>query len=57
MAGRDGTFHIWDIESGKELHKLEGHAGTLWSVDYSPDGKKLLTVATGDNTVRIWTLE
>jgi WD40 repeat protein len=44
---------IWDVETGKRLHTLHGHAKVVSSVTYSPDGKH---VATGgqDGTGRIW---
>ncbi len=32
---------------------LNGHTGNLWTSEYSPDGKKIVT-ASSDNTVRVW---
>ena len=55
-ASMDKTARIWDIESGTELRKLEGHTGNIQSVAFSPDGKRIVT-ASRDNTARIWTLE
>jgi len=68
----DGVVRIVDAESGKELHKLEGHIGNISSIAFSPDGRRVITGGgdkfvrifpnvqvpeSGDNTVRIWTLE
>ena len=50
----DGTARIWDVESGRELQKLEGHTGSITSAVFSPDGKKIVTTNSKDNISRIW---
>ena len=49
------TSRMWDIETGKELHKFEG------TVDiFSPDGKKIATSRASvdeKDSVRIWDAE
>ncbi len=35
--GWDGTYHIWDITSGKEIEPTKRYATKLSSVAYSPD--------------------
>jgi WD40 repeat protein len=48
-----GAIRLWEVATGKELHKLKGHdAGTL-SVAFAADGK---TLASGgaDGVVRLW---
>jgi RNA polymerase sigma factor (sigma-70 family) len=44
---------LWDVASGKELHRLEHDEGSLRTIAFSPDGK---TVAGGGTLgwVRIW---
>jgi WD40 repeat protein len=44
---------IWDVETGKRLHTLHGHAKVVSSVAYSPDGKHVITGGQ-DGTGRIW---
>src|SRR5262249_31554055 len=49
----DGMVRIWDIASGKELRKWQGHdSGTTGGMALSTDGKLL---ATADyKTIRLW---
>ena len=52
-ASWDETVRIWDVQTGKELQKLEGHTKVVSSASFSPDGKRIVS-ASWDNTVRIW---
>ncbi|MBA4159125.1 MAG: pentapeptide repeat-containing protein [Gemmatimonadetes bacterium] len=55
-GGDDNTVRLWEVESGRELRRLEGHSGSVQSVAFSPDGQRL---ASGghDDTVRLWEVE
>src|SRR5262245_11709233 len=48
-------LRLWNLETGKD-RKLTGHASGIPSVDFSPDGKRLLS-ASYDGTLRIWDVE
>ena len=50
---RPGEVRLWDLSTGKEKAKLDGHQSTVWSVAFSPDGK---TLASGDEDgiVKFW---
>jgi WD40 repeat protein len=43
----------WDVRTGKLLAEFVGHANTVESARYSPDGRLLVT-ASADYGVRIW---
>ncbi|CAN5886045.1 hypothetical protein BH23PLA1_BH23PLA1_31290 [soil metagenome] len=55
-TGADGKIRVFDPDSGKPLHTLEGHNDWVYSLALSPDGK---TLASGswDGEVRLWGLE
>jgi len=52
-AGTDNNVMIWDIETGNEVLKLEGHTDSVNDVNYSPDGNYILT-SSDDSTLRLW---
>ena len=49
----DYTLKLWDSQSGKLLHSLEGHKEKITRIDFSPDGKKTVS-GSWDNTAKIW---
>jgi WD40 repeat protein len=52
-AGTDKVLHLWDVETGQQVHELKGHKHALCGIAFSPDGKRL---ASGDvrSTIRLW---
>lgn len=40
-----GGPRVWDVASGKELFRLEGHSADVLASAFSPDGKRIATVA------------
>ncbi|BBO59426.1 pentapeptide repeat-containing protein [Mycoavidus sp. B2-EB] len=55
-GGQHGRIKLWDMESGKALHTLQGHNSDVRNVKFSPDGK-LLAAATEDNLTTLWRVE
>src|SRR5262245_25274115 len=47
------TVRLWNVETGKEVRALAGHALEVSSVAFAPNGKSLLS-SSFDQTVRLW---
>ena len=57
---REGIVKIWQLSANKTQVILEstthGHSGMIWSVDFTPDGRRLVSAGT-DHSARIWNVE
>ncbi|MEH2047023.1 serine/threonine-protein kinase [Nostoc sp.] len=49
----DNTIKLWDVNTGKEIRTLTGHANWVNSVTFSPDGK-FLASGSADCTIKLW---
>ena len=54
-ADEAGGLILWDGESGRLAHRLEGHTKPIRGVDWSPEQDRLLTGGV-DKTVIVWDL-
>ena len=52
----DRTLRLWDLETGAELRRFEGHEGWVTSVTVLADGRRALS-GSWDKTLRLWDLE
>ncbi|KAJ7111940.1 quinon protein alcohol dehydrogenase-like superfamily [Mycena epipterygia] len=52
-GSEDNTIRIWEVSTGRQLHRLDEHEGPVTSVGFSPDGSRAIS-GSEDNTVRIW---
>ena len=52
-ASWDSTARVWDAQTGQPLTEPLKHAGRVYSAQFSPDGKRVVT-ASEDNTARVW---
>jgi len=55
-ASQDRTLKVWDLESGRALVTLEGHAGGVTACAVTPDGRRVVS-ASYDQTLKVWDLE
>ncbi len=44
---------MWELETGRTLRTLQGHAGSVNAVAITPDGKRVVS-ASSDNTLKVW---
>ena len=44
---------VWDAQTGQETLTLKGHSRVVRSVNYSPDGKWIVSGSV-DNTLKVW---
>ena len=49
----DNTIRLWDVKTGAESARLEGHSGLVRALCLLPDGR-LASGSDYDNTIRLW---
>jgi WD40 repeat protein/serine/threonine protein kinase len=54
-GGEKNTVKIWDVQTGQELQKFEGHSGDVWATAFSTDPASRWVASAGeDSTVKVW---
>src|SRR5262249_39817976 len=48
-ASWDKTCRIWDVETGQQLSQIAGNPAAVEAAEFSPDGRRILTVSSGMN--------
>ena len=51
----DQTLRLWDLETGAELRRFEGHTARVSTFMILADGQRMLS-ASEDRTLRLWHL-
>ncbi len=54
-AADDKTLRVWDLNTGKELHRLSEHSGRVYSIAVTQDSQRAVSAAD-DKTLRVWDL-
>jgi WD40 repeat protein len=54
-GGEDRLVRLWELSSGKEVHHLKGHQGSVSSLAFTDDGHFLVS-GTRDTTALLWDL-
>ena len=52
-GGWDHAVLLWDLASGDQLQRYEGHESTIHAVAFCPESKCLLS-GSADGTARLW---
>jgi WD40 repeat protein len=48
------TLQVWDVESGRELHTLDGHPSFVYAVAVTPEGRRI--ISAGYDGLTVWDL-
>ena len=52
----DNSVRVWEVATGEEVFRLEGHTDAVVSLAFSPDGRRGLSGSI-DTSLRLWDLE
>src|SRR4029077_15953718 len=55
-CGGDATVRVWDLETGLARVTFRGHTAPVESVQFSPDGQRLVSSSPVEGTVKVWDL-
>jgi WD40 repeat protein len=53
-GGRGGVVNVWDAKSWQLLHELRDFSGSVRSVAFHPNDRRLLAWGSSDATVKLW---
>jgi WD40 repeat protein len=56
VSANGAVCMVWDTETIRTTHILDGHTSTISSIDITPDGKKAIT-GSYDKSCIVWNLE
>lgn len=56
LTGQDNVAIVYEVASGRKLVQLAGHTEKLHFGEFSVNGERLVTRATGEDTARLWDL-
>ena len=57
VGREDGTVKLWDAVSGKQTKRILTEQGSISSLVFSPDGKRLVTAGIEEEEVKFWNLD
>jgi WD40 repeat protein len=55
-GSKEKVFRVWNAQTGQLLHTSQEQEGSVLSVAFSPDGKKLLSASGGEtkSAIKLW---
>lgn len=54
VGTHEGALIMYDLKTATRLYVIEGHRGQLSACDFSPDGRRLVTVSLAEGKALIW---
>jgi|GEM_PF-607862 len=52
-GGADGSVRVWNVASGAEIVRIQGHEGSVNAVQFSPNGNWIISGGE-DGSIRVW---
>ena len=52
----DKSLKIWDLETGRLVHSLQGHKNWIHCVSFSPNGDQIAS-GSEDKIIKIWNMD
>ena len=52
-----GTIDLWEVATGRLLHRLAGHSNGVDSAAFSADGRFLVSAGEEDATIKLWRVD
>ncbi|MBR0848307.1 SEL1-like repeat protein [Bradyrhizobium diazoefficiens] len=56
-AVSDGSIHVWNLQTGKELGTVSAQLGWVTQLTFSEDSSRLISGAEGDTALRVWRIQ
>ncbi|MBN1804316.1 MAG: protein kinase [Sedimentisphaerales bacterium] len=53
-GGWDQTIKMWDAATGENVLNFRGHDGWILSIEFSLDGRQIVSSGGGDGTIKVW---
>jgi WD40 repeat protein len=53
VGDKDNTIKVWDLATGEELKRLQGHENIINALAVSPDGRHIAS-GSDDKTIKLW---
>ncbi len=53
-ASYDGVIKLWDYPTLQEVANFQQEVGEIDSLEFSPDGRWIITASTRDKQIRVW---
>src|SRR5262249_62376582 len=51
----DCSVRLWEVATGREVRRFDGHSSSVQCVAFSPDGRRAVSVSP-DGTIMLWDL-
>jgi len=55
-ASDDKMLKLWDVNTGHNVRKFQGHGAGIFSVDFAPDGRSIAS-GSWDKTIKLWDVQ